>query len=136
MKEVTLFESFNGDLFRDKNKCIENDNKITFIENIINQLIKPPSLNEDEDFRRGKYFIQQDLELVNKLRIELLVFIRKYNDFWVIDKMIEGKEFVHPSWLLIKGLENDRLFSNAFSRFASIDLLGREWSCYTLAYPT
>ena len=135
MKKVTLFESLNGELFKNIDDCKEDDYKFIFVENIISQLKEIPNLGEDNDFRTGEYFIQQDLKLVKKLKKELLVFIRKYNSFWLIDKMIEGKEFVHPSWVF-RGLESDRVFSMAFSRFANIDFCGREWSCSGLAYPS
>ena len=126
MKVITKFKAIDGKEFNSENECLDYENLIKNVNNIMKVL---PPLPKDEGcgFSNGDGFVQHDKTILRKVQINLLEEMKKHIDHKLIQQTIDD-ENVHPSYVgrLIDDYGISPL-NKAWYRFMCIDKLGREW---------
>lgn len=126
MKAITKFKAVDGKEFNSENECLDYENLIKKVNNIMKAL---PPLPKDEGcrFSNGEGFVQHDKTILRKVQINLLEEMKKHIDHKWIQETIDN-ENVHPSYVgrLIDDYGISPL-NKAWYRFMCIDKLGREW---------
>lgn len=126
MKVITKFKAIDGKEFNSENECLDYENLIKKVNNIMKVL---PPLPKDEgcSFSNGDGFVQHDKTILRKVQINLLEEMKKHIDHKWIQQTIDD-ENAHPSYIgrLISDYEIIPL-KEAWNRFMCIDKLGREW---------
>ena len=126
MKVITKFKAVDGTEFNSENECLEYENLIKKVDNIMKAL---PPLPKDDGcrFSNGEGFVQHNKTNLRKVQINLLELMKKHIDHKWIQQTIDD-ENVHPSY--VGRLIDDygiRPLNKAWYRFMCIDKLGREW---------
>lgn len=126
MKAITKFKAVDGKEFNSENECLDYENLIKKVDNIMKAL--PPLPKDDGcNFSNGSGFVQHDKTILRKVKINLLEEMKKHIDHKWIQETIDNDE-VHPSY--VSRLIDDYGISplnKAWYRFMCIDKLNREW---------
>ena len=126
MKTITKFRAIDGKEFNNENECLDYENLISKVNNIMKTL---PSLPKDDgcSFSNGNGYIQHDKMILRKVQINLLKEIKNHIDHKWIQQTIDD-ENVHPSYVgRLVGDYDIKPLNKAWNRFMCIDKLGREW---------
>lgn len=126
MQSITKFKAIDGKEFNNENECLNYENLIKRVNEIMNVLPQLPN-EENCNFLNGDGFIQHDKKILQKVRIELLEEIKQHIKHKWVQQTIDD-ENAHPSYVgrLIDEYQINPL-SKAWHRFMCIDKLGREW---------
>lgn len=126
MKAIVKYEAEDGKEFDSEKECLDYENLIARVNNIMKVL---PPLPKDNGcrFSNGEGFVQHDKKTLRKVQIGLLKEIKKHVEHKWVEQTIED-ENVHPSYVarLLDDYSISPL-SKAWYRFICTDKLGREW---------
>jgi hypothetical protein len=126
MIEIVKYKANDGNEFDTKEKCIERDNLILKVDNIMRMLPELP-INDDCDFANGKGYIKHDRLKTGVAKLRLLELCKEHVDHKWIQQTIDDDN-VHPSYVSrILGDYSISPLSNAWHRFTNIDSRFREW---------
>lgn len=136
MKIAIKYKAKDGTEFNSFKKYRMHEKLTRRICKIFSSLKKRP---DNAEFMYGKYFIQQDIDIVNNVRIMLLAEIQStvdHSGFIVEVKDVQSMDSNSITWL-INHLNNKIIYS-AWDRIMCIDKTGREWGqyCYVKNPPT
>lgn len=125
METITKFKAIDGKTFNSQSECLDYENLINTINNIMKKL--PALPNDSIDFTNGDGFIQHDKNILRSVQVNLLEVIKKYIKHNWVQQTIDD-ENVHPSYVgrLIDDYGLNPL-NDAWYRFMCIDKFGREW---------
>ena len=127
MEIITKFKAIDGKEFKSKNECLLHDKLIEEVNEIMSVLRSRPKHNH-YSFDRGTGFIQHKIEIVRKVKLQLLKLSQKYLRHDWIQEAIDNEN--------MSALRNAYLFGEydimplyrAWDRFTCIDNNGREWA--------
>ncbi len=129
MKEIIKYQAEDGQLFDNREECFIYEQLIIKIAHETQRLdYGNPSVVGS--FSEGDYFIQQDKDVVDSVKVEMLVilhalgFIIQYSNDLVS----------HIDFMLLKGYTDGSIYEKPFRkilyRLACIDSEYREWGQY------
>lgn len=125
MIKIIKYKATDGKEFDNESDCLEYENLIEEIENIMSILVIPPK--KGVDFSNGCGFIQQDGEQVKEVKIKLLEIFKRYSDHQWIKQTIDND---NASLSFVGRLIDDmniRPLNSAWYRLMCIDNKFREW---------
>ena len=120
MREIKMYQSDDGEIFKTVKECGEHEFKIHAIRVIMGELNDRPG---SDDFDNGKTFIQQSSDVVKKAitRIAQLSIVELNDDF-----------YLNPTKALNTRIgraicESDKYLAKAWYRFQCMDDDYKEW---------
>jgi hypothetical protein len=116
MKVIVKYKSIDEIEWDTEKECIEHENEIKLVSNIMKQLNPIP---DNTKFSNGEGFIQQDKNVVDKVGTELINEIKKVISFKISKN--------HLGALLDNYKHGNNAFKRAWNRIECIDYLSREW---------
>lgn len=121
MEQISKYKAIDGTEFSSSQKCIEYENLIQRIDEIMKPL--PPLPKDDNcNFDNGHGFIQHDKYTLNEVKIKLLKEMQNHiNHDWIQQTIQKGLDASYVGRLLSD--YNHKPFSKAWRRFSCIDSL-------------
>ena len=95
METITKFKANDGTEFNDKQKCIDHENLLEEIKEIISKL-EPKKVSCD--FSNGSGYILQNPKTFRDVRKSILEIAKRFTDHHWIQESIDKQLEVDPSW--------------------------------------
>ena len=118
MKEIIMYKSLYGEIFKDKNACLAQDELYEKCK-VIGSKLGPLPKDEGCDFSNGKGFLRHSTAI--QLRL-----VREIEDLALSMKIVEDSKLNFLGRILSDSSEYGPL-RDLYSRLQCIDSQGREW---------
>ena len=126
MKKVTKYISNDNTQFDTEKECINRDELIIVVDNIMSDLHPIPN-DGTCDFANGSGYIVHDSKKLECCRLKILELVSMYIDHPWIQQTIDNKD-IDASWVgRLLDEYNIKPLSSAWHRFSCMDKLNREW---------